>query len=376
MTSEIKPTASSARAVPSTSEVTDPLEKQSGERSAVDTSRHLPFPRTPTASIAARTLAESSHQWRSKATPLRADAPNVLIIMLDDVGFAHADTVGGAIHTPTLSRIADTGLRYNAFHTTAISSATRASLLTGRNHHRVESGTITELASDFDGYTGEIPKTSATIPEVLQHYGYSTAAFGKWHNTPAQDVSAAGPFDRWPTGCGFDHFYGFMGAESSQYEPSLYRNTSPIERPNDPKYHLSEDLANQATTWLRQQHALAPDKPFLMYWAPGAVHGPHQVFGEWSDKYKGKFDAGWDVYREEAFRRQKALGWIPTDSKLTPRPETLPAWASRRKALPGPLDGSLCRLPRTRGHAGRQGRGRTGAAWLARQHADFLRAVR
>jgi arylsulfatase A-like enzyme len=327
MTREIKPAATNACAAPSTSEPANPLEKQ-GEPSGTNPSRHLPFPRTPTASIAARTLSESSHRWRSKATPLRADAPNVLIIMLDDVGFAHADTVGGAIHTPTLSRVADTGLRYNAFHTTAISSATRASLLTGRNHHRVESGTITELASDFDGYTGEIPKTSATIPEVLQHYGYSTAAFGKWHNTPAQDVSAAGPFDRWPTGCGFDHFYGFMGAESSQYEPSLYRNTSPIERPNDPKYHLSEDLANQATGWLRQQHALAPDKPFLMYWAPGAVHGPHQVFGEWSDKYKGKFDAGWDVYRQEAFRRQKALGWIPADSKLTPRPETLPAWES------------------------------------------------
>ena len=288
----------------------------------------LPFPKTPTASVAGRTLAESTHQWRSKTSALRADAPNVLIIMLDDVGFAHADTVGGAIHTPTLSRIADTGVRYNAFHTTAISSATRASLLTGRNHHRVESGTITELASDFDGYTGEIPKTSATIPEVLKHYGYSTAAFGKWHNTPAQSVSAAGPFDRWPTGCGFDHFYGFMGAESSQYEPSLYLGTTPIERPNDPKYHLSEDLATQATSWLRQQRALAPDKPFLMYWAPGAVHGPHQVFGEWSDKYQGKFDAGWDVYREEAFKRQKALGWIPADSILTPRPDTMPAWDS------------------------------------------------
>jgi len=288
----------------------------------------LPFPKAPTASIAGRTLAESTHQWRAKGTSLRADAPNVLIIMLDDVGFAHADTVGGAIHTPTLSRIADTGVRYNAFHTTAISSATRASLLTGRNHHRVESGTITELASDFDGYTGEIPKTSATIPEVLKHYGYSTAAFGKWHNTPAQSVSAAGPFDRWPTGCGFDHFYGFMGAESSQYEPSLYQGTTPIERPNDPNYHLSEDLAAQATRWLRQQHALTPDKPFLMYWAPGAVHGPHQVFGEWSDKYQGKFDGGWDVYREQAFKRQKALGWIPADSILTPRPDTMPAWDS------------------------------------------------
>jgi arylsulfatase A-like enzyme len=311
------------------SSVTEPgaaPENHHATRGTVASAPSLPFPKTPTASVAGRTLAESTHQWRTQEARLRADAPNVLIIMLDDVGFAHADTVGGAIHTPTLSRIADTGLRYNAFHTTAISSATRASLLTGRNHHRVESGTITELASDFDGYTGEIPKTSATIPEVLKHYGYRTAAFGKWHNTAAQDVSAAGPFDRWPTGCGFDYFYGFMGAESSQYEPSLYRNTTPIERPDDEKYHLSEDLAHQATSWLRQQHALAPDKPFFMYWAPGAVHGPHQVYGEWSDKYKGKFDAGWDVYREQAFQRQKALGWIPADSKLTPRPATLPAW--------------------------------------------------
>ena len=286
----------------------------------------LPFPKTPTASAAGQTLADSTHQWRKPAAHLRADAPNVLIIMLDDVGFAHADTVGGSIHTPTLSRIADTGLRYNAFHTTAISSATRASLLTGRNHHRVDSGTITEFASDFDGYTGVIPKTSATIPEVLKHYGYRTAAFGKWHNTPALHTSAAGPFDRWPTGCGFDHFYGFIAAETSQYQPSLYRNTTPIEAPADPKYHLSEDLAAQATSWLREQHALEPEKPFFMYWAPGAVHGPHQVFAEWSNKYKGQFDAGWDVYREEAFKRQKAMGWIPADSKLTPRPETLAAW--------------------------------------------------
>src|ERR1700712_3292597 len=288
----------------------------------------LPFPNPPTASAAGRTLASSTHRWRKKASPLRADAPNVVIIMLDDVGFAHADTVGGAIHTPTLSRIADTGVRYNAFHTTAICSATRASLLTGRNPHRVESGTITEFASDFDGYTGEIPKSAATIPEVLKHYGYATAAFGKWHNTPALQTSAAGPFDRWPTGCGFDHFYGFIAAETSQYQPSLYRNTTPIEAPNDPAYHLSEDLAAQATGWLREQHALTPDKPFFMYWAPGAVHGPHQVFSDWSDKYKGKFDAGWDAYREEAFKRQVAMGWIPAASQLTPRPDTLAAWES------------------------------------------------
>ncbi len=288
----------------------------------------LPFAATPSASTAGRTLGQSTHKWRQKSSHLPEGAPNVLIIMLDDVGFAHADTVGGAIHTPTLSRIADTGLRYNAFHTTAICSATRAALLTGRNHHRVESGTITEFASDFDGYTGEIPPSCATIPEVLKHYGYGCAAFGKWHNTPATQTSAAGPFDRWPTGCGFDHFYGFIAAETSQYQPSLYRNTTPIEPPNDPAYHLSEDLAAQATGWLREQHALAPEKPFFMYWAPGAVHGPHQVFSDWSDKYKGRFDGGWDAYREQAFERQRAMGWIPPDSRLTPRPDTLAAWES------------------------------------------------
>jgi len=219
MTNKIKSAASDSSPASDALEKADPVELQSPATVDEEVCRTLPFPKTPTASIAARTLAESTHRWRTKATHLRADAPNVLIIMLDDVGFAHANTVGGAIHTPTLSRIADTGVRYNAFHTTAISSATRASLLTGRNHHRVESGTITELASDFDGYTGEIPKSSATIPEVLKHYGYSTAAFGKWHNTPAQDVSAAGPFDRWPTGCGFDHFYGLWGRS--------HRNTNP-----------------------------------------------------------------------------------------------------------------------------------------------------
>ena len=238
----------------------------------------LPFPPTPSASIVGRTLAESKHQWRQPAAHLRADAPNVLIIMLDDAGFAQSDTVGGEIHTPTFQRIADTGIRYNAFHTTAISSATRAALLTGRNHHHVESGTITEFASDFDGYTGVIPRSTATVAEVLKDYGYSTALFGKWHNTSPLATSPAGPYDTWPTGYGFEYFYGFLGAETDQYSPSLIRNTTPIEAPRDPKYHLTEDLAAGAVGWLRQHHTLAADKPFFMYWAPGGVHGPHQVF--------------------------------------------------------------------------------------------------
>lgn len=299
-----------------------------GLHATLAVAQSLPFPATPSASLPGRTLAESKHEWRRPEARLPEGAPNVLVIMLDDVGFAQSDTVGGAIHTPTLQRIADTGIRYNAFHTTAISSATRAALLTGRNHHRAASGTVTEFASDFDGYTGAIPKSTATVAEVLKQYGYSTALFGKWHNTSAAATSPAGPYGTWPAGYGFDYFYGFLGAETDQYSPSLIRNTTPVEAPRDPNYHLTEDLAADGVRWLRQHHTLAPDQPFFMYWAPGAVHGPHQVFRAWTDKYKGKFDAGWDAYRQHAFERQKALGWIPADTKLTPRPDSLPAWDS------------------------------------------------
>ncbi|WP_043309739.1 arylsulfatase [Pseudomonas sp. ML96] len=288
----------------------------------------LPFPPTPSASDAGPTLKESRHAKRQAQSHLPADAPNILVIMLDDAGFAQADTVGGGIHTPTLSRVADSGIRYNAFHTTAISSATRAALLTGRNHHRVGNGVIAELATDWDGYTGEIPKSSATMAEVLKQHGYSTAAFGKWHNTPTHDTTAVGPFDTWPSGYGFEYFYGFLAGETSQYEPRLYRNTTPIEPPHEPGYHLSEDLAEQAVDWLQEHQTHAPSKPFFLYWTPGAVHGPHQVNATWADKYKGKFDAGWDSYRQETFKRQKALGFIPQDAQLTPRPAELPAWNS------------------------------------------------
>ncbi|MBV8665722.1 MAG: arylsulfatase [Burkholderiaceae bacterium] len=265
-----------------------------------------------------------------KAGVKKASAePNVLIILLDDAGFAQSDTVGGEIHTPTFSRIADSGIRYNAFHTTAISSATRASLLTGRNHHHVGNGTITELASaDDPGYNGIIPDSTATVPEVLHTQGYSTVAFGKWHNTPTHEVTPTGPFTHWPTGYGFDHFYGFNGGETDQYHPSLYNDTTPVEPPNDPQYHLSGDLANKAVAWLEQHEKAEPNKPFFMYWAPGGVHAPHQVFKEWADKYKGKFDSGWDAYRARAFARQKAIGWIPQDTVNTPRPQDMAAWDS------------------------------------------------
>ena len=267
---------------------------------------------------------------RVTASHLPKDAPNILIILMDDVGFGLAETYGGPIHTPTLSRIANAGISYNAFHTTSICSPTRAALLTGRNHQRVGSGTIAERAVDWDGYTGVIPRTSAALPKVLGAYGYKTAAFGKWHNTPATETTAMGPFTLWPTGegIGFDYFYGFLAGETSQWEPRLFENLNAVEPPHDPKYHLSEDLADKAIVWMREHRAYAPDQPFLMYWAPGAGHGPHHIFKEWADKYKGQFDDGWDALRVRTFKRQKELGWIPADTKLTPRADSMAAWDS------------------------------------------------
>ena len=288
----------------------------------------LPFPPEPSKSIAGETLAESKLIPRSKPQHLQKNAPNIVIVLLDDVGFGLPDTFGGEVHTPALSRVYREGIAYNEFHTTAICSPTRASLLTGRNHTRVGSGTIAERAVDFDGYTGIIPKTAAMIPEILKDYGYSTAAFGKWHNTPANQTTTMGPFDYWPTSYGFEYFYGFMGGETSQWEPRLFENTRPIEPPRNEKYHLSEDLAEKALTWLKEHQAFAPDKPFFLYWAPGAGHGPHHIFKEWADKYKGKFDDGWDAYRERVYKRQKERGWIPANSILTPRADTMASWDS------------------------------------------------
>jgi len=300
------------------------------QQSAPSDGSVLPFPPVPSASVAAPTLKESKHQRRAEPSHLKKDAPNILIILLDDVGFGLPETYGGPVHTPTLSRIASQGISYNTFHTTSICSPTRAALLTGRNHQRVGSGTIAERAVDWDGYTGVIPRTSATLAKVLGEYGYKTAAFGKWHNTPATETSAMGPFTLWPTGegIGFDYFYGFLAGETSQWEPRLYENLNTIEPPHDEKYHLSEDLAEKAITWMRKHRAFAPDQPFFMYWAPGAAHGPHHIFKEWADKYKGKFDEGWDVLRERTYQRQKALGWIPANTVLTPRAATMAAWDS------------------------------------------------
>jgi arylsulfatase A-like enzyme len=288
----------------------------------------LPFPATPMDSVTKPRLQDSTMKWPQQPQRLPADAPNILIVLLDDTGFGVSETFGGEVHTPTFSKLAKEGLRYNAFHTTSICSPTRASLLTGRNHTRVGSGTIAERAVAFDGYTGVIPKEAATIAEVLRHYGYTTSAFGKWHNTPATETTSIGPKDRWPTGYGFDHFYGFLAGETSQWEPRLVKNYDHIEPPHDEAYHLTEDMVDQALTWLDDRQAYAPDKPFLMYWAPGAVHGPHHIFPEWADKYKGKFDDGWDAYRTRVHKRQLEMGIIPPGTKLTARDETLDSWDS------------------------------------------------
>ncbi len=288
----------------------------------------LPFPPTPLDSLTKPRLQDSTMKWPVEPKRLPDDVPNILIVLLDDTGFGVSETFGGEVHTPTFSRLAKEGIRYNAFHTTSICSPTRASLLTGRNHTRVGSGTIAERAVAFDGYTGVIPKEAATIAEVLRHYGYATSAFGKWHNTPATETTAIGPKDRWPTGYGFDHFYGFLAGETSQWEPRLVKNHDHIEPPHDPNYHLTEDMVDQALNWLDDLQAYAPDKPFLMYWAPGAVHGPHHIFPKWADKYKGKFDDGWDAYRTRVHQRQIEMGILPPSTKLTSRDQTLDSWDS------------------------------------------------
>jgi arylsulfatase A-like enzyme len=248
----------------------------------------LPFPSKPPGSTAGLTIQESIYGPLPAVSHLPKDAPNIIIVLIDDVGPGQTDTYGGEIHTPTLSRIANEGISYNRFHTTAMCSPTRAALLTGRNHQRVGAGQIAELANDWDGYSGIQPKSSAMVAEVLKDYGYSTAAFGKWHNTPAEQTTAAGPFDYWPAGYGFEYFYGFLAGEASQYEPNMVRNTTTVLPPHTSGghnyYHMSEDLADDAIGWLQNHKAFAPDKPFLMYWASGASHGPHHIMKEWADK--------------------------------------------------------------------------------------------
>jgi arylsulfatase A-like enzyme len=258
-----------------------------------------------------------------------AGAPNVLVVLLDDVGFAASSAFGGPCATPTAERLAGAGLKYSRFHTTALCAPTRAALLSGRNHHTVGMGVITELATSAPGYSSIRPNTCAPLAQILRLNGYSTAQFGKCHEVPVWQTSPMGPFDAWPTGGGgFDYFYGFIGGETNQYFPAIYEGTTPREPDRTPEegYHFTEDMTDHAISWVRQQKALMPDKPFFMYYAPGATHAPHHVPPAWAEKYRGRFDHGWDALREEILARQKALGVVPPETELTPRHAEIPSW--------------------------------------------------
>lgn len=288
----------------------------------------LPIPRDPFKGEIARTAADSTPDFPEGVTAPKG-APNVLLIMTDDVGFGASSTFGGPIQTPTFDRLSADGLRYNMFHTTALCSPTRAALITGRNHHSVASGVITEFATGYPGYNSLVPKSAASVGEVLKQNGYNTSWYGKMHNVPDWMSSQAGPFDLWPSGLGFEYFYGFIGGDSDQWHPALFENTRPIEPYlGDPDYIFDRDMADKAIAWMRTQNALAPDKPWLLYYATGTAHAPHHAPKEWIEKYKGQFDQGWDKVREETLARQIELGVVPKGTKLTKRPDEIPAWDS------------------------------------------------
>ena len=287
---------------------------------------YLPIPEKKFEGTLGRTEDESKSDKPVIITPPEG-APNVVIVLLDDVGFGASDVFGGPVPMPALAEVADEGLRYNAFHTTALCSPTRAALLTGRNHHSAHFGAISEIAVGYPGYDSVIPKSKVTVAEILKGNGYNTAFIGKNHITPMWETSPAGPMDRWPTGLGFERFYGFMGGEASQWEPSLLDQTTPINpHVGKENYHLTEDLADQTISWIRNQKTSAPDKPFFIYFAPGATHAPHHAPQEWIEKFAGQFDQGWDALRDEIFERQLGSGVIPEGTQNTTRPDSIPSW--------------------------------------------------
>ncbi len=253
-------------------------------------------------------------------------APNVVVVLIDDIGFGATSTFGGAINTPTFDRLADNGLKFNRFHTTALCSPTRASLLSGRNHHNMNVGSVMEVATGFYGNQGIRPDNAKYFAETLKQNGYSTAAFGKWHETATWEVSVSGPYKRWPTHSGFDKFYGFIGGETNQWDPVIYDGVTKVSKKDDPDYHFTTDMTNEAIEWVKFQQAMTPDKPFMVYYATGATHAPHHAPKEWIEKYKGKFDKGWLKLREETFARQKEMGVIPENAKLAPMPDDIADW--------------------------------------------------
>ena len=287
----------------------------------------LPRATRPFAGNVARLLSESKPAAEPLTLPQKS-APNVVIVLLDDVGFGTCSTFGGPVPTPALDRVAREGLRFNQFHTTALCSPTRAAMLTGRNHHAVHMGGIAEAGSAFPGYDCIIPREAATVAEVLKLSGYSTAAFGKWHLTPLREQSLTGPFDRWPMGLGFERFYGILSAEASQYEPPMFDQTTPVmPYEHNERYHMTEDIADRAIEWMQLQRSTNPHRPFFAYFATGAMHCPHHVWPEWADKFKGQFDDGWDALRQRVYEHQLQLGVIPKGTVLTPRPAEIPAWS-------------------------------------------------
>ena len=253
-------------------------------------------------------------------------APNVVIVLIDDIGFGATEPFGGAIETPTFTQLAENGLRFNQFHTTALCSPTRASLLAGRNHHVVNVGSVMEIATGFPGNQGRRPDNAKYYAEILRQNGYNTAAFGKWHETAPWETSVSGPFFRWPTNSGFDKFYGFIGGETNQWDPVIYDGVTKVEREDDPDYHFTTDMTDQAVAWVQFQQAVTPDKPFFIYYAPGAAHAPHHVPVEWREKYKGRFAEGWDALREETLAKQKAMGIVPENTQLADKPDEIKDW--------------------------------------------------
>jgi arylsulfatase A-like enzyme len=293
-----------------------------------DTPTVLPRPDFRFPGQIGRTYLESDPAQFPKPAQAPKGAPNILLILIDDAGFGQFSTFGGGVPSPTMDRLAAEGLRYNHFHTTALCSPTRAALITGRNHHSAAFAGITEAATGYDGYTCILPRSCGTVGEVLRQNGYMTAWIGKNHNTPTWETSAAGPFDRWANGLGFDYFYGFNAGDMNHWNPILYENRNLVPASSDPNYHLTTDIADKAISWVRQVKCIAPDKPYFLYVATGATHAPHHTPKEWIDKFKGKFDGGWDNYREETLARQKKLGVVPNDTQLTVRSKGLPAWDS------------------------------------------------
>ena len=288
----------------------------------------LPRPEAPFKGFVGRTVEESTKDFPQEVKAPNG-APNILLILTDDVGFGASSTFGGPVPTPTMDRLANEGLRYTEFHTTALCSPTRAALLTGRNHHSAATGVIMEGGTGFPGYNTLMPKSVGTFAEVLRQSGYNTAWYGKNHNVPDWHNSQAGPFDLWPTGLGFEYFYGFIGGDTSQWAPAIFENIKPIEPPHDDKnYFFEKDMADKAIDRIRLLHSIAPDKPWVTYYAPGTAHAPHHAPKDWIAKFKGQFDQGWDKVREETLARQKRLGVVPQDTKLTERSAGIPAWDS------------------------------------------------